>query len=455
MAVKKVIQKKKVLKKKSNIKKQYPPAYFLSLSVENVRCFGPKQTIDVSDGHGRPAQWTVILGDNNAGKTTLLQCFVALAPIDFDDRFLTARLANEEEYFNLYRGDKKEKIKISGNVCWGSLISTLEKDCKIENVAIERNQSFVAVKFYTRNFIDMLCYGYGASRIMGESSLSETSFGDPNASLFQDDVELINAEEWLLQADYSAKSSGNNTIIGQIARKRRDQIKEILVNLLPEVDVIKVTEPTEKDLKPRVEFKTPYGWVGLDGLSLGYRAMISWMVDLANRMFERYPKSANPLAEPAIVLIDEIDLHLHPKWQRTIMDFLSERFVNTQFIVTAHSPLVVQAAANANIVVLKREGDHVIIDNNPQSVLGWRADQILTGLFELPSSRSIKIEKLQKQRRKLLSKAKLSKADKEKLKDLESHIGALPTAETPEDIEAMEIIRKASKRLKDRERNNK
>src|SRR5215213_7841120 len=50
--------------------------YVLSLSVENVRCFGPKQTLDLSDGHGRPAQWTIILGENGTGKTTLLQALV-------------------------------------------------------------------------------------------------------------------------------------------------------------------------------------------------------------------------------------------------------------------------------------------------------------------------------------------------------------------------------------------
>src|SRR5579884_4217068 len=54
-----------------------PPAprgvYFLSLSLENTRCFGPKQALDLSDGKGKPAQWTILLGDNGTGKTTVLQ----------------------------------------------------------------------------------------------------------------------------------------------------------------------------------------------------------------------------------------------------------------------------------------------------------------------------------------------------------------------------------------------
>ena len=449
---KKRVAKKTVLKKKAAKRQVFPPAYFLSLNVENVRCFGPKQIIDVSDGQDRPAQWTVILGDNNTGKTTLLQCFVGIEPTQYLNSELNIpKLFVESHRFSLFRNIREDVISVSAKVCYGAKIGELEKETKTENISAKVTETGGSTHACSEKIIGGLkCYGYGASRIMGESSLSEKELGDPTESLFKDDAELINAEEWLLQADYSAKASKISSRIGQRTRKRRDQIRDVLISLLPEVHDIRVTKPTETSLKPKVEFKTPYGWVGLDGLSLGYRAMITWMVDLANRMFERYPKSSNPLAEPAIVLIDEIDLHLHPKWQRIIMRYLSERFVNTQFIVTAHSPLVVQAATNANIILLRREGDHVVIDNNPLSVLGWRADQILTGLFGLPSGRSFEIEELQKQRRKLLSKAKLTKADKGKLKKIESQMGDLPVADTPEDIEAMDIIRQAAKSLKKR-----
>ena len=57
-----------------------PPTYFLSLTLENYRSFGPKQTLDLSDGNGRPAPWTVILGDNGTGKTSLLRKLVDMVP---------------------------------------------------------------------------------------------------------------------------------------------------------------------------------------------------------------------------------------------------------------------------------------------------------------------------------------------------------------------------------------
>jgi hypothetical protein len=75
-----------------------------------------------------------------------------------------------------------------------------------------------------------------------------------------------------------------------------------------------------------------------------------------------------------VCLVDEIDLHLHPRWQRDLITRLTALFPNTQFIATAHSPLVVQAAPDANVVVLKRQGDSVIIDNAPRSVRKWRVD---------------------------------------------------------------------------------
>ena len=80
-------------------------------------------------------------------------------------------------------------------------------------------------------------------------------------------------------------------------------------------------------------------------------------------------------------LVDEIDLHLHPKWQREIIGFLTQRFPNTQFIATAHSPLVVQAAEDANVVLLKRTGDHVLIENFEDGLLvsAERSVRLLSG----------------------------------------------------------------------------
>ena len=176
------------------------------------------------------------------------------------------------------------------------------------------------------------------------------------------------------------------------------------------------------------------------------------MVDFSSRLFERYPNSTNALAEPAVCLVDEIDLHLHPKWQRTIMQYLTVRFPNTQFIVTAHSPLIVQAATDANIAILRREGDHVVIDQSFKAIRGWRIDQVLTSdLFGLETARPPELDEVLRERKKLLTKGRMTAADKKKLTAIEAQIGSLPTGETVEDIEAMDIIRRAARRLKQSE----
>jgi predicted ATP-binding protein involved in virulence len=109
---------------------------------------------------------------------------------------------------------------------------------------------------------------------------------------------------------------------------------------------------------------------------------MAWVLDVVKRMVERYPNSTNPLAEPAIVLVDEIDLHLHPEWQRKIIAHLTKYFPNTQFIVTAHSPLIVQSAENVNLVMLKKHDDHVTIEQRPNACYqGWSVEDIMSELM--------------------------------------------------------------------------
>jgi predicted ATP-binding protein involved in virulence len=220
--------------------------------------------------------------------------------------------------------------------------------------------------------------------------------------------------------------------------------KELILSVLPEkeIDDIRLVSSGGTNPTPRAEFKTPYGWVPLRQLGYGYQTLITWVTDLANRMAERYPHSPDPLGEAAVVLVDEIDLHLHPRWQRQLMDFLTNRFPKVQFIVTAHSPLVAQASADANLVVLRREGDQVVIDNDVDNIRGWRIDQILTsGLFGLKSARPPQLENLLSERKAILTKPKLSPSDKRKLAEIESKIGELPTGETADEIREREEIR--------------
>lgn len=431
------------------------PVYFLSLTLENVRCFGPKQTLRLSDEKGRPARWTVILGNNGMGKTTLLQALTTFEPVLLEpppgappgDYYLPKGHLQHRHLSWSPNRHQATDARLSAEAIAGKLMTESggQPHLDTSKYGLNPTESSYAEGF-TRSFRNLVCYGYGATRRMGAGSLSPPKESHPSDSLFFEDVPLRNAEEWLLQADYAASKESPEQ---RGAAQRRDRIKQLLIDLLPEVSDLRFVPPDASNPAARVEVQTPYGWVGMRNLSLGYRTLIAWMVDLASRLFERYPNSPNALAEPAVVLVDEIDLHLHPTWQRQLIGYLTERFPNTQFIVTAHSPLVVQSATDANIVVLKREGDHVVIDNDVESIRGWRVDQILTSdLFGLETARPPQIEEFLKERTALLSKPRLTKKDEARLRELESAIGPLPTGETKTEREALDLIQRAAESLR-------
>ena len=91
-------------------------------------------------------------------------------------------------------------------------------------------------------------------------------------------------------------------------------------------------------------------------MSDGYRGTLSLFADIAYRMAMLNPALGDRVLEtPGVVMIDEIDLHLHPRWQARILEDLVRIFPNVQFIVTTHSPVVVASVPRGNIRVLDGE----------------------------------------------------------------------------------------------------
>ncbi|MCH4296125.1 AAA family ATPase [Shewanella sp. 3B26] len=81
-------------------------------------------------------------------------------------------------------------------------------------------------------------------------------------------------------------------------------------------------------------------------LSQGEKSMMALIGDIARRLAVMNPELENPLLGDGIVLIDEVDMHLHPKWQRSIIEQLTSTFPNCQFVLTTHSPLVISDSKN-------------------------------------------------------------------------------------------------------------
>jgi predicted ATP-binding protein involved in virulence len=428
--------------------KDGPWAYFKSLEIEGARCFGPRQTLDLTNPEdpAQPARWTVILGENGTGKTTLLQALVGMMPalrkaddgahikepgwlarpwVHFDTGVIAERSAHAcfVASFKLNTGFRSVDSQITmsaeifGSVSVGPAMAT----------------DFVQVSqdaFLPRVF------AYGAHRKINEIRTSgEYEATEGYETLFSETVGLTDPAELIAQTYLVSKlGNGDEQAQRERAEAKLARLKDALVRVLPDVNDITIEV---RESRPVVLFHTDYGSVRSSQLSSGYRAMAAWVGDLVGRMFDAYPDHEDPLAAPAIVLVDEFDLHMHPKWQRDAIAFLTERFPAVQFIVTAHSPLVVQSAPNANIVLLEKKGDHVVIENEPVNVATWRVDQILTSeLFGLSSARRQDVQDVLDERASLLAKAELTDEERQRIAQLGEVAAVVPHADTAAEIQA-------------------
>ena len=437
-----------------------PPAYFLSLSLENVRSFGDKQTISFARPDGKPAQWTIILGDNGVGKTTVLKALAALRPVP------SQNIKGVYEPAYSFKNVIKWNIRRNANTMASMMSYTARPGIKLTQIEMvspkpvanhiiiepsleHKGKLGLGTKVQNDLAAGLVCYGYGAGRTVGNSTIGENPANDDTCiSLFDDRADLLNPEEWFLNIDYGSKLAGDNA---EQLNKARTLVEEMLKKVLLGVTELRIAS-TGTPQKPQIslEFLLFDTWVRLRDMSLGYQTLVVWLTDFASKLFIRYPDSPNPLEEPAIVLIDEIDLHLHPSWQRKLLGFLSDIFQNTQFIATAHSPLVVQAAGDegANVVLLRREGDQTVVVTDVEDVRGWRVDQILTSSFyNLDTARSLETEKKLARQATLLNKQKLNAKERQELDALTLELEGQPMGSTGAEEEEAELLRQITARL--------
>lgn len=111
-------------------------------------------------------------------------------------------------------------------------------------------------------------------------------------------------------------------------------------------------------------------WLPFRMLSDGYRNMVSLVADIAYRCIKLNPHLGRDavIQTPGIVLIDEIDLHLHPRWQKQIVEDLKCAFPMVQFVVTTHSPFIVQSLTTAELINLNEEESTATTDPFRQSI---------------------------------------------------------------------------------------
>ncbi|MDI1276783.1 AAA family ATPase [Methylobacter sp.] len=188
-------------------------------------------------------------------------------------------------------------------------------------------------------------------------------------------------------------------------------IRIAIKSFMPDFDNLRVQR------KPRLQMLIDKNGKALDvgQLSQGEKSLMALVGDIARRLAMMNPALENPLEGSGIVLIDEVDMHLHPNWQRAIIGNLNKTFPNCQFIVTTHSPIVISETPNLLCYALNN-GELEVLPN----LYGMDVNQVL--LQDMDADiRNADIQNALDQLRDNLQDGKLEAA-KQLLANLESKI---------------------------------
>lgn len=341
------------------------------LEIEDFRCFD-RLTLSFDRPSMLEGHWTCIAGINGSGKSSILQ---ALSVV-----ILGPRRASElgGERLNRMRrlvGNRRKDARIRARIYDVEERVSLQLALELGEQGVrplEGRQKYPAEmeKFWER--IDSKVFlGYGATRNI--SSFLETRYSHLSAaarrhmSLF-DPLTQITSAEALLEEHYG---------------------RSPLVKLLQAVIQRVFGESLSIRVKGgKVRFKVEEQPVDAVDLPDGFRSSVAWLTDLCQAAQEAASSNGMPKAPEdirAVVLLDEIGLHLHPSLQRSLVPLLRRALPRVQFIVTTHSPLVLANFDRAELIALDRAEPGGVRDLDRQ-ILGFSTDQIYRWLLETPTT---------------------------------------------------------------------
>jgi predicted ATP-binding protein involved in virulence len=181
--------------------------------------------------------------------------------------------------------------------------------------------------------------------------------------------------------------------------------------------------------------RTDDGIVPLHALSQGTVSMVGLIGVLLPRMYDVHPTSQHPRREFAIALIDELDAHMHPRWQQTLVPKLHALFPRVQFIVTTHSPFIAAGRERTQIIRLRRDAEsrRITVEPTYADTKGVDVASILTGyLFGLQTPVDPETEADLLARRELVAAETLTEAQRLELRELNIRLAGVVTDPTPD-----------------------
>ncbi len=337
--------------------------YIRRIILENVRGF---QSLDFTFEHANNTYcgWNVITGDNGSGKTALLRA-IALALIGPE----SARVLQPNPQGWIRRPFKGATIAaqlVAGPIdrftggrrfdkpFWSEI--ELNSDSKGQ-VTLKRGQTYLKGKLGPSRgpWLDQaegwFCVGYGPfRRLYGHSPEAQRLMSTRGkisrfATLFREDATLAEGDLWLRDLRYRG-------LEGDIlARETLDTVLKLF-----NYDFFQSEIEVETVTSDGLMLRHPNGpTLPLEQMSDGYRSAIAMLIDIVRQLMDVYGPDGFALSNnmriehTGVVLVDEIDAHLHPSWQRAIGEWFKKILPNMQFIVTSHSPLICQAASDMGI----------------------------------------------------------------------------------------------------------
>lgn len=328
--------------------------------------------------------WNVLLGDNGVGKSSILRA-LALAFIGEDGRLYADRLIKAG------RTSASITLEFEGDDSNVKYITTLSQTT---SGALVRSSPSAPIRVK-----NSLTLGFPALRTISWDRSMDVAVAGKEILLPEDllpllegkpDPRLDRLRSWLVSLDHTIGSPDTPASVSERYSNLRDRFFEVIRELTPGLRVkYHGVDPISKV----VLIETDDGIVPIEAVSQGTTSLLGWIGVFLQRYFDIYGHTTETTDKYALVLIDEIDAHMHPRWQQIIVKSLGDLFPNVQFIATTHSPLIIAGMPPSQLHCFMRNEDGIVeqVDVS-QEMSDGRADQILTNdLFGLQSTRSLAV----------------------------------------------------------------
>lgn len=417
--------------------------YIKKIILNDIRGFKNLE-FDLQRPDGSYAGWTVFTGDNGSGKSTLLKAIAvaltgkdvarALQPsfhrwiregAESSEATIELEIVPEQYTDSFLEGGRTAYKPFPAKV----ILKNIGKETVIE-ATTDTKKSLAERGLWTSDAGWFSC-GYGPFRRVFGASPEATRLivgrtTERFVTMFQEAASLYEVDQWLRNLNHKSLEGKTEE------RAQLELLLEILRDeLMPNQITVDRVDSDGLWLKDRNGLQLAWS-----EMSDGYRAALALLADILRHLIttygldgltERDEENKIIIKRSGVVLIDEIDAHLHPEWQREIGFWLKRHFPNLQFLVTTHSPLICQAADPNGLFVLPEPGSDIepraLNEEEYNKVIASRPDTILlTSAFGLQNTRSPRAVEGRREYAKLQGKkragVKLTSDEEQKIKQL-------------------------------------